>query len=74
MSVFRNVGFVSGAITAVLLILTVYDEDVITVEHLLTVITVLGGILAASKLVFLPTFTCSVFFIFSFPFYIFKFS
>lgn len=41
----------SGAILAVLLILTVYDEDVITVEHVITAITVLGGILAASRLV-----------------------
>ena len=47
----RNVGFISGAILAVLLALTVYDEDVITVEHVLTTMTVLGGILAASRLV-----------------------
>lgn len=49
----KNVGFVSGAILAVLIILTVYDEDVITVEHVLTAITVLGGILAAAR-VFIP--------------------
>ncbi|KAK6634991.1 hypothetical protein RUM44_000240 [Polyplax serrata] len=49
----KNVGFISGAILAVLLALTIYDEDVITVEHVLTTITVLGGILAASR-VFIP--------------------
>ncbi|EEB19496.1 conserved hypothetical protein [Pediculus humanus corporis] len=49
----KNVGFISGAILAVLLALTVYDEDVITVEHVLTTMTVLGGILAASR-VFIP--------------------
>ena len=29
----RNVAFISGSVLAVLLILTVWDEDVINVEH-----------------------------------------
>nr|CAD7423592.1 unnamed protein product [Timema monikensis] len=49
----KNVAFVAGACLAVLLILTVYDEDVLTVEHVLTAITVLGGVVAASR-VFIP--------------------
>ncbi|CAG2059997.1 unnamed protein product, partial [Timema podura] len=44
----KNIAFVAGACLAVLLILTVYDEDVLTVEHVLTAITVLGGVVAAS--------------------------
>ncbi|GFG31895.1 hypothetical protein Cfor_04514, partial [Coptotermes formosanus] len=48
-----NVAFVAGACLAVLLILSVYDEDVITVEHVLTAITVLGAIVAGSR-VFIP--------------------
>lgn len=46
---YRNVAFVAGACLAVLLILSVYDEDVITVEHVLTAITVLGAIVAGSR-------------------------
>ncbi|XP_069678883.1 autophagy-related protein 9A isoform X1 [Periplaneta americana] len=49
----QNVAFVAGACLAVLLILSVYDEDVITVEHVLTAITVLGAIVAGSR-VFIP--------------------
>jgi autophagy-related protein 9 len=36
----------AGAILAVLVLLTVYDEDVITVEHVLTIMTVLGAVVA----------------------------
>ena len=42
----RNFAFLAGAILAVLVLLTVYDEDVITVEHVLTLMTVLGAIVA----------------------------
>lgn len=42
----RNFAFLAGAVLAVLVLLTVYDEDVITVEHLLTLMTVLGAIVA----------------------------
>lgn len=45
----RNVVFVAGAILAVLLALTVYDEDVLTVEHVLTALTLLGGIVAGFR-------------------------
>jgi autophagy-related protein 9 len=45
----RNVAFVAGACLAVLLILSIYDEDVITVEHVLTAITVLGAVVAGSR-------------------------
>lgn len=49
----KNVAFVAGSILAVLLILTVYDEDVLTVEHVLTTITILGAIVAGAK-AFIP--------------------
>ncbi|XP_069778764.1 autophagy-related protein 9B isoform X2 [Narcine bancroftii] len=38
----QNLAFFSGSILAVLITLTVYDEDVLTVQHILTAITVLG--------------------------------
>ena len=41
--------FVSGALLAVLLGLTIYDEDVITVEHVLTLMTLLGGLVAVCR-------------------------
>jgi autophagy-related protein 9 len=46
----RNFAFLAGAILAVLVLLTVYDEDVITVEHVLTLMTVLGAIVAGKLL------------------------
>lgn len=46
----RNLAFLAGAILAVLIILTVYDEDVITVEHVLTIMTLLGAIVAGIPL------------------------
>ncbi|KAF0302240.1 Autophagy-related protein 9A [Amphibalanus amphitrite] len=45
----QNVMFVSGALLAVLLGLTIYDEDVITVEHVLTLMTLLGGLVAVCR-------------------------
>lgn len=45
----RSVAFMSGAVLAVLLSLTVYDEDVLSVEHVLTCITVLGGCVAICR-------------------------
>lgn len=47
--VYRNVVFVAGSVLSVLLTLTVYDEDVITVEHVLTIITILGAVIAVSR-------------------------
>ncbi|XP_078254067.1 autophagy-related protein 9B [Rhinoraja longicauda] len=38
----QNLAFFSGSILAVLIALTVYDEDVLTVQHILTAITLLG--------------------------------
>lgn len=47
--VYRNVVFVAGSVLSVLLTLSVYDEDVITVEHVLTIITILGAVIAVSR-------------------------
>lgn len=41
--------FTAGILLSVLIVLTVYDEDVITIEHLITVATVLGAIIAISQ-------------------------
>ncbi|KAK0074361.1 hypothetical protein PV325_008457 [Microctonus aethiopoides] len=49
----KNIAFVAGSILAVLLILTVYDEDVLTVEHVLTAITILGAMVAGAR-AFIP--------------------
>ncbi|XP_012135866.1 autophagy-related protein 9 isoform X2 [Megachile rotundata] len=49
----KNVAFVAGSILAVLLILTVYDEDVLTVEHVLTTMTILGALVAGAR-AFIP--------------------
>merc|ERR1719210_2460459 len=49
----RNVAFISGSVFAVILSLTVWDEDVINVEHMLTVMTVCGALVAGAK-VFIP--------------------
>ncbi|PIK50002.1 putative autophagy-related protein 9A-like [Apostichopus japonicus] len=38
----QNVTFFAGSVLAVLIILTVIDEDVLTVEHVLTTMTLLG--------------------------------
>lgn len=45
----RNVVFVSGACLAVLLVLSIYDEDVLTVEHVLSAITILGAVVACFR-------------------------
>lgn len=45
----RSTAFMTGAIVAVIIGLTVYDEDVLAVEHLLTIVTVLGSCLAVSR-------------------------
>ncbi|XP_014283339.1 autophagy-related protein 9A isoform X2 [Halyomorpha halys] len=42
----KNIVFIAGALLAVLLSLSVYDEDVLTVEHVLTMITALGALIA----------------------------
>ncbi|RWS30131.1 autophagy-related protein 9A-like isoform X1 [Leptotrombidium deliense] len=45
----QHVAFVAGSIFSILLILTIYDEDVITIEHVITIMTGLGAILAISR-------------------------
>ena len=49
----RNVYFMSGAVLAVLVALTMYDEDVLAVEHVLTIMTGLGVVIAVCR-VFIP--------------------
>ncbi|CAF0903757.1 unnamed protein product [Adineta steineri] len=45
----KFISFTTGAILAVLILLTVYDEDVLTVEHMLTTITCLGVIVGVCR-------------------------
>ncbi|XP_064361619.1 autophagy-related protein 9B isoform X2 [Dromaius novaehollandiae] len=45
----KNVAFFAGSILAVLIVLTVYDEDVLTVQHILTAVTVLGLAVTAAR-------------------------
>jgi len=49
----RFITFMAASVLAAFVILSVWDEDVLNVEHVLTIITVLGGIVAAGK-VFIP--------------------
>jgi autophagy-related protein 9 len=46
---FRFISFATGAILAVLILLTVYDEDVLNVEHMLTTITTLGVVVGVCR-------------------------
>ncbi|KAM8839430.1 autophagy-related protein 9B isoform 2-T2 [Synchiropus picturatus] len=45
----KNIAFFSGSVLAVLIALTVYDEDVLTVQHILTAITVLGIVITITR-------------------------
>ncbi len=45
----KFVVFTFGAIFAVLVVLTVFDEDVLNVEHVLTVISVSGAIVGIAR-------------------------
>ena len=49
----QNVAFFSGSICAVILVLTVIDEDVLQVQHVITMLTVSGVFTALSR-VFIP--------------------
>merc|ERR1719392_304843 len=49
----RNIAFICGSVLAVLLLLTVWDEDVLNVEHVLTIMTVCGACVAGAR-VFIP--------------------
>lgn len=41
--------FTFGAVFAVLVLLTVYDEDVLNVEHVLTVISITGALAGIAR-------------------------
>ncbi|KAI5641412.1 autophagy protein apg9 domain-containing protein [Phthorimaea operculella] len=45
----KNVVFLSASVLGVLVVLSVYDEDVLTVEHVLSIITILGCVLAGAR-------------------------
>ncbi|CAF3406257.1 unnamed protein product [Rotaria socialis] len=45
----KFISFASGAILAVLVLLTIYDEDVLNVEHMLTVMTSLGVVVGVCR-------------------------
>lgn len=45
----RHIAFFAGSVLAVLIALTVYDEDVLTVQHILTAITLLGLLLTVAR-------------------------
>lgn len=49
----RFITFPAGSVLAVMIVLSVWDEDVLNVEHVLTIITVLGAVVAAAR-VFIP--------------------
>uniref|UniRef100_A0A0K2TJ06 Autophagy-related protein 9 n=1 Tax=Lepeophtheirus salmonis TaxID=72036 RepID=A0A0K2TJ06_LEPSM len=49
----HNAAFFTGSILAVFIVLTVWDEDVLSVEHVLTVMTALTGVVAFMRL-FIP--------------------
>ncbi len=56
----KNLAFLAGAILAVLVLLTVYDEDVITVDHVLTIMTVLGAVVAGIYSIIWNVFACQL--------------
>ncbi|KAL3831621.1 hypothetical protein ACJMK2_023354 [Sinanodonta woodiana] len=45
----KNIAFFAGSILAVLVVLTVIDEDVLTVEHILATITVAGVVVTSCR-------------------------
>lgn len=46
---FRNVGFICGAIPGVLIILTIWDIDILQIDHVFTVSSILATISLAAK-------------------------
>lgn len=56
------VNFSFGAVFAVLLILTIYDEDVLNVEHVLTILTITGAVAGIARSL-MPDETTSVYFV-----------
>ncbi|XP_014469719.1 PREDICTED: autophagy-related protein 9A [Dinoponera quadriceps] len=54
MTVFaKNVVFIAGSVLMVLVSLTLYNDVVLTVEHIITTITILGGLVACAR-TFIP--------------------
>ncbi|KAM3823288.1 autophagy-related protein 9A-like isoform 1-T1 [Vipera latastei] len=49
----KNAAFFAGSLLAVLIALTVYDEDVLAVQHILTAITLLGLVVTLAR-AFIP--------------------
>ncbi|XP_063789896.1 autophagy-related protein 9A isoform X2 [Pseudophryne corroboree] len=45
----KHLGFLAGSILAVLIALTVYDEDVLAVEHVLSAVTLLGVVVTVCR-------------------------
>ena len=50
----RNVTFLAGSLLAVLLVMTVIQEDLLTAQHVLTIITGLGECLHIYRPLLLP--------------------
>lgn len=55
----KNVAFFAGSLLAVLIALTIYDEDVLAVEHVLSSITLLGVCVTVCRYRLISTSTCS---------------
>lgn len=45
----RNVVFICGGVLSVLIMLTIYDEDVVQVEHVFTIISALTAMVVISR-------------------------
>nr|XP_023014108.1 autophagy-related protein 9A-like [Leptinotarsa decemlineata]XP_023014109.1 autophagy-related protein 9A-like [Leptinotarsa decemlineata] len=45
----QHIGFLCGSVFTVIIALTIYDEDVISVEHVITLMTGLGGMTAICR-------------------------
>ena len=45
----KFIAFLAGSVLAVLILLSVWDEDVLNVDHVLTLITVLGAAVAGAR-------------------------
>lgn len=50
----KNIAFFAGSLLAVLIALTIYDEDVLAVEHVLSSITLLGVCITVCRYCFMP--------------------
>lgn len=49
----KNIAFFAGSLLAVLIALTIYDEDVLAVEHVLSSITLLGVCITVCRYCFM---------------------